>query len=104
VTVGRLIAFVLDVPWSAGLIELDEVWPADDDGDSDGPWVVSLGDRVRDSLAGIDDVRLPQLAVWWSQNEELSDPEFARSVLTDLVGLARRAATDGDHLYCWMRL
>jgi hypothetical protein len=106
-TVGRLVAFVLDLPFNAGLIEIDEIWRADDDEDSDGPWVVSLGDQVRDSLAGIDDLRLPHLAVWWSQTEELartSDPEFLRSILTDLVGLAHRAAIVGDHLYCWMCL
>jgi hypothetical protein len=106
VILGKLVAFVLRVPWKADLIEADEIWPADDGEDSDA-WVVSLGDRVRDCLAGIDDARLPQVAVWWSQIEELAgtaDLGFMRSVLADLVGLARRAATVGDHLYCWMSL
>ncbi|MFC5006149.1 hypothetical protein ACFPIJ_51070 [Dactylosporangium cerinum] len=43
----------------------------------------------------------------WSAIEELSryaDPEFLQVVLADLVGLARRAALAGDHLYCWVCL
>ena len=106
VTVGKLVASILDVPWHPGLVDTDEIWPMDNDEDGEGPVVLSLADDVRDVLAGIDDPRLPQLATRWSQIDEVarSDPDFIRSVLTDLVGLARRAATAGDHLYCWVSL
>ena len=107
VTLGQLVALILDVAWTPGLAGGNEVWPADGDEDSEGPWVVSLGDLARDALAGIDDRQLPELALSWSTVEELSrytDREFLQTVLADLVGLSRRAATAGDHLCCWVCL
>jgi hypothetical protein len=104
VTLGQLVALILGVAWTPDLVAGDAVWPADVDEDDEGPWVVSLGDLVRDALAALDDAQLPQFVLAWSAIEELSryaDPEFLQLVLADLVGLARRAALAGDHLYCW---
>jgi hypothetical protein len=104
VTLGKLVALILGVAWTPDLVAGNVIWPADVDEDDEGPWVVSLGDPARDALAALDDAQLPQLVPAWSAIEELSqyaDSEFLQTVLADLVGLARRAALAGDHLYCW---
>jgi hypothetical protein len=110
VTLGQLIAMILDVEWESDLANGDLVWPAgESDEDDDGPWVQAVNQRARDALAGVDDARLPELAERWAGIEELraDSPEAVeglRAVATDLVGLARRARAAGDQLYCWMSL
>ncbi|MDG4785246.1 hypothetical protein O7626_04740 [Micromonospora sp. WMMD1102] len=108
VVLGRLVGFVLEEPWQPDLVPADLVWPAPeqtDGGDRDGPWVLTVGERARDALAGVTAERVPGLAVQWIGIEELRDfgpdLEMAESVLTDLAGLARAARSEGDSLYCW---
>ena len=69
--------------------------------------LVSVAVEARDALAGADDRRLVELAVRWSQVEEMTgdhdDSNMLVGVLEDLRGLARRASEKGDRLYCWVR-
>jgi hypothetical protein len=111
VVIGQLVSFALDVPWSPELLDAKLVWPADaaQDEEDEGPWVVVLAERARDALDEIADDRLPELAARWSHIEELSRyddvrPDTMLPVLTQLVGLARRARGAGEALYCWMSL
>jgi hypothetical protein len=73
VTLGKLVAFVLNIRWAVDLMEEEAVWPAEADTDEayEGPWVTALGDRARDALADVADTQLPPLAAWWVQIEEL---------------------------------
>ena len=109
VILGRLVAFASGREWSPGLIEDRLVWPegGEQDVTHEGPWVVVLGDRVRDVLADIAAGRVPELAERWATTEELgrfADPEFLRGVVSDLAALAVRARANGESLYCWMCL
>lgn len=105
VTLGKLIAMILDVAWSSDLADGPLVWPAgEQDEDDDGPWVQAVDQRTRDALAGVDDARLPELAERWAGIGSPDEVEDLRTVATDLVGLARRAQAAGDQLYCWVSL
>ncbi|NBE84126.1 hypothetical protein [Micromonospora rubida] len=108
VVLGQAVSLALDVPWAVDLVGDRLIWPdaAAAQAEHDGPWVVRLGDRVRDVLAAVAEDRLPALADRWSRIEELSwgEPAGMLPVLRLLVGLARRAQASGQHLYCWMSL
>ncbi|MEU8016633.1 hypothetical protein AB0B74_11795 [Micromonospora parva] len=111
VVLGQVVSFALDVPWDADLTGERLMWPAaaGQDLEYEGPWVVVLSERARDALAQIPDDRLPDLADRWSRIEELShysdtQPELMLSRLREFVGLARRARTNGDSIYCWICL
>ncbi|MEU7928884.1 hypothetical protein [Micromonospora sp. NPDC049107] len=111
VVLGQVVSFALDVPWKADLVGERLVWPegAGEDREYEGPWVVVLSDRTRDVLAEIPDDRLPGLAEQWSHIEELSRysdvrPEVMLSRLREFVGLARRARTNEESIYCWICL
>ncbi|GAA4470610.1 hypothetical protein [Phytohabitans houttuyneae] len=107
VTLGKLVALILDVEWDTDISGGDLVWPPGDPGA--GPWVQAIHTSARDALAGVDDARLPELAERWAAIEELAidDPEgidILRDGMTRLVALARRARAAGDQLYCWISL
>ncbi|MEV1112819.1 hypothetical protein AB0I95_29855 [Micromonospora sp. NPDC049751] len=111
VVLGQVVSFALDVPWEPNLVGERLIWPdgAAEDREYEGPWVVVLSDRTRDVLAEIPDDQLPGLAERWSHIEELSQysdtgPEAMLSRLREFVGLARRARTNGEHIYCWICL
>ncbi|MEV0723876.1 hypothetical protein AB0I37_13975 [Micromonospora purpureochromogenes] len=111
VVLGKVVSFALDVPWAADLIGERFIWPsgAGEDPEYEGPWVVVLSERARDALAEISDDRLPGLADRWSHIEELShysdtQPEVMLSRLREFAGLARRARTSGESIYCWICL
>ncbi|MFU8873523.1 hypothetical protein [Micromonospora sp. SL4-19] len=111
VVLGKVVSFALDVPWATDLIGERLIWPdgAGEDPEYEGPWVVVLSERARDALAEIPDDRLPGLAERWSHIEELSyysdtQPEVMLPRLRELVGLARRARTSGESIYCWICL
>ncbi|MEV4480358.1 hypothetical protein [Micromonospora coxensis] len=111
VVLGKVVSFALDVPWATDLIGDRLVWPdgVGEDPAYEGPWVVVLSGRARDALAEIPDDRLPDLAERWSHIEELSyysdtQPKVMLSRLREFVGLARRARTSGDSIYCWICL
>ncbi|WP_067816315.1 hypothetical protein [Actinomadura kijaniata] len=119
VMLGQLVALVREVPWDSDLVRVDLVWPesepdAADAGDlaEDSPWnsgvtVEELDDGLRDDLAAVPDAELPALAGRWARIERTdeltddADPEALAALLAQLVGLARRARDDGDHLYSW---
>ncbi|MEW2380263.1 hypothetical protein AB0883_29735 [Micromonospora sp. NPDC047812] len=111
VVLGKVVSFALDAPWDAHLIGERLIWPdgAGEDPEFEGPWVVVLSERARDALAEIPDDRMPGLADRWSHIEELShysdmQPEVMLSRLREFVGLARRARTSGESIYCWICL
>jgi hypothetical protein len=109
VVLGQLIAFATDQPWSPELIGDRLIWPEDGEQDAqyDGPWVVVLDDQVRDTLAGIPPQRLSELAEHrpgLAPFTGAASPADLRSAADVLVGLAARARTAGESLYCWMGL
>ncbi|GAB3835654.1 hypothetical protein [Dactylosporangium cerinum] len=109
VVLGKVLRFALDAAWDVDPVGERHVWPdgADQDEEYEGPWVSTLSERARDTLAEIPDDRLPSLAHRWSRIEEWShfseypEPEYMLSVLEKLVRLARRARMNGERLYCW---
>jgi hypothetical protein len=69
-----------------------------------GRLVVRLTGELQAALSHADDARLAVVAVPWSQTEEFwgqGDPADAASWLGELAGLARRATTRRERLYCW---
>jgi hypothetical protein len=122
VVLGQLVAFIRKVPWEPNIVNMTTVWPPPESApktqaaydklpeDSQwkaGPWLEELDLQVRDTLASVDDKRLPTLAAQWSAIEEFggnSDIEVSRRLILDLNRLARDAREHGDLLYCWMCL
>ncbi|MEZ7130465.1 hypothetical protein ACBR40_34475 [Nonomuraea sp. AD125B] len=121
VILARLIGFIRGVPWSVDLVEMAEIYPpsegaptTDEEWDAlpedspylDGPGIEELSVSVRDTLADVDDERLPALARQWAEIEEFStwsiDDGHLLSLIEAFVGLARRAKKDDQLLYCWM--
>lgn len=92
------------------------VWPttpppgrngtADDDSWLTGPWVSQLPETTRDLLAGTADADLPAVVTRWVRSEELegATADDMLSLLTELVGLARRARDNDESLFCWICL
>jgi hypothetical protein len=118
VVLGKLVAFIRGVPWGVRVLSIAVVWPSgpkpvtkqefdqlpEDSPWRHGPWLHELDKEARDTLASVDNARMPELAVMWANIEELKGYVSIESMLTlidDLVGLARRARDAGDHLYCW---
>jgi hypothetical protein len=102
VTLGQLLAFVRGVTWNPELVEADQLARAADRQ----AWVERLGELARDGLADAADEALPEIVVKWSQAEDFCLPEQADgaqllALVTDLVGLARRARAADQLLYCW---
>jgi hypothetical protein len=122
VILGRLVAFIGEVDFSADLVDTvplyplpegapqsDEEWDAlpEDSPYLEGPGIDELPVNARDLLAGADDSRLPAVAERWAKIEEFSyfssvDGGYTLSLVEELVGLARRAKKDDQMLYCWM--
>ncbi|BAJ31920.1 MULTISPECIES: hypothetical protein [Kitasatospora] len=86
-------------PWHpeapAKAVDFEDPWMT-------GPWVVELPDETRDTLAGIDRKRLPQLTTLWGRTDEMKGVERVElmRLIHQLGVLARRAKQDGQHLYC----
>ncbi|MFC7330738.1 hypothetical protein [Marinactinospora rubrisoli] len=118
VVLGRLVALVRDTPWHTGLVDGTVVWPAggypadwervpENSPWVTGPWIEELGPAARDTLAGIDNARIADLAARWARIEEFdrqAEPFALQSFLERLVLLARRARAAGEKLYCWSSL
>jgi hypothetical protein len=105
VTLARLVALARGVPWQSRLVETPLLWSGSDEG----PWLMSLDDAARDTLARIDAGRLPELSARWGQIEELAPREPLPAdqmvpVIEEISDLARRAREAGEHLYCWCSL
>ena len=67
--------------------------------------VLTVTDTLRDALAAASAERLAELAVPWSQTEELGgqgEPEILSTFLTSLAGLARHAQEQHERMYCWV--
>lgn len=118
VVMGKLLALVRGVEWSVGLYDSVVVWPtgpqprAAEDYSEDspwvtGPWVQDLGTAFPDSIAAVDDSRLPEISSTWQSIEELQGWDasaWALGVVGNVVELARRARAAGESIYCWMCL
>ncbi|HUR04870.1 MAG TPA: hypothetical protein VM347_20160 [Nonomuraea sp.] len=120
VILARLIGFIRSVPWSSDLVDVvtlyppregapttDEKWDAlpEDSPYLDGPGIEELSISVRDTLADVDDERLPELARQWTGIEKFRgrvDSDYLLSLIEALVGLARRAKKEDQLLYCWV--
>jgi hypothetical protein len=66
--------------------------------------VLTVTDGIQAALAAASDDELAEVAVPWSQTEELkgAEPENLAGLLQELAGLARRAADRNERLYCWV--
>ncbi|WP_052423114.1 hypothetical protein [Nonomuraea candida] len=110
VILGQLVALVRDVPYSLDLVRTVTVYPPPEDAPAtteewealpedspykEGPGIEELPADVRDTLAGIPDGRLDELAERWERIEEFADVPpaggYLREVITGLRGLAQRA-------------
>jgi hypothetical protein len=71
-------------------------------------FVVSLTDTLTAALASASRDDLVRFAEPWSKTDELQQigisVEFTAGVLEALAGLAQRARTSGQRLYCWWAL
>ncbi|MEU5867381.1 hypothetical protein ABZ815_39850 [Nonomuraea sp. NPDC047529] len=57
---------------------------------------------ARDTLAEVDDARLPEVAQKWLNEHPFGlDDEHALDLVRELVALARRAKESDRLLYCW---
>lgn len=104
VALGKLVGFVRGVPWSLDIVSTTCLWPPRWTDAEEG--VEELDEQVRDVLASVDDGSVPELAARWAGIEEFryfsdSDSDWARSLVQDLVGLARRAKGADERLYCF---
>lgn len=66
--------------------------------------VLTLTDSLRDALAHASDAALAQVAVPWARTGEFNgqaNEESLAADLRELAGLARRALSSDQHLYCW---
>lgn len=121
VAFGQLVALIRGVPWTPDTIGSELLWPAaapiptrveemgalpSESPWVTGPWLVELDERTRDTLAGLEDDRHPQIAAQWARIEEFepycsNDAGHLLTLVTELTALARRARTADDRLYCW---
>lgn len=114
VVFGQLIAIIDGREWDPGTVTSLSIWPGpqptreewnalpEDSPWHTGPWLEQLGDGVRDSLAALDDSRLPQVvAAWIASGEIESDPAHLQAFVKRFVALAQRAQAADEHLYCW---
>ncbi|TDE38825.1 hypothetical protein E1295_33255 [Nonomuraea mesophila] len=117
-----LVALVLGEPYSVDLIGLTYLYPPPEGAPKsleeaealpegspylEGPGIAEFAVRVRDALADVEDERLWELAVSWSESESYerhSDvgPHDLMPVIEEFVGLARRAKEHDQQLYCYM--
>ncbi|MGW2895993.1 hypothetical protein ACWDAO_15565 [Streptomyces sp. NPDC001212] len=72
------------------------------------PFVVSVSDTLIDALITATQNDLVRFAELWSMTDELQQlgisVEVTASLLKNLAGLAHRARSNGQSLYCWWTL
>ncbi|AEG43997.1 hypothetical protein [Isoptericola variabilis] len=75
-------------------------------GGDEGPWVVTVSDRLVADLAACPPTALTDVAVRWSGTPELAavPPDAVLPAVHALAGLAARAIEARHGLYCWTRL
>ncbi len=103
VALGKLVGFVRGLDWSVDLVGSGLLWSGSED---EGPWLISIDDGTRDSLASVPVAQMPELSARWGQIEEWAGSEPLPEdqlvpVIEEITGLARRARDAGAHLYCW---
>jgi hypothetical protein len=121
VVLGQLVAFAGQVDYSLELVEMVVLYPppegapqSDEELDAlpegspylEGPGIMELSAKTRDTLASVNDARLPMLAEQWAAIDEFSHftddgDGYLLSLTKELVGLARRARDNDQQLYCW---
>jgi hypothetical protein len=119
VALGHLVALIRESPWSPETIGARLLFPppktkpaSQDAYDRlpesspwrEGPWLEELDVETRNTLAAVDDARLPALVAQWETLEALGqfdDPSSLLPLLEDLVALARKARGANAQLYCW---
>jgi len=57
VTLGKLVGLVRGVPWDVNLVQSPLLWSLDEQG----PWLMSIADGARDTLASIEAERFAEL-------------------------------------------
>ncbi|MGW6500017.1 hypothetical protein [Nonomuraea angiospora] len=115
VILGQLIALAREIPYGLDVVRTATVYPPpegapatveewealpEDSPYKEGPVIEELPADVRDTLAGIPESRLGELAERWGQIEEFAGFPPALRVLAELRDLARRAREEGEMLYC----
>ncbi|MEU4323659.1 hypothetical protein [Nonomuraea dietziae] len=119
VILGQLVALIRDVPYDLDLVRTITLYPPPEGGprsleewealpeDSpykEGPGIEELSADVRDSLAGVPDARLADLAERWGQIEEFfgrPDEGYLTTLMGELRELAQRAQAEDQMIYCW---
>ncbi|MEV4059894.1 hypothetical protein [Nonomuraea dietziae] len=119
VILGQLVALIRDVPYDLDLVRTITLYPPPEGGpksleewealpeDSpykEGPGIEELPADVRDSLAGVSDARLADLAERWGQIEEFfgrPDERYLTTLMGELRDLAQRARAEDQMMYCW---
>ncbi|MCU1643813.1 MAG: hypothetical protein JWN03_4088 [Nocardia sp.] len=75
-----------------------------------GPWVVTVTETLRESLADADESTIERTAAIWARGQEFSCndilclAESLAKFLFDFAALAREAKAESRQLYCWMSL
>jgi hypothetical protein len=101
VILGVLVALARDVDWDPDLTATTLISPDN----SDGPWISTIGDDARDTLASIEPSRQEQLATNWAAAEEfggLVSVEDCAAMIAELASLAGEAVAAKQRLYCWI--
>lgn len=104
VVFGQLVAIIRGVPWHPRLVESRPVWP--DVPEEAEAWVFELDDAARDSVAGVPESAVDEVAQAWARTDELAglSVEHLRELVGELAELAREARDRGERLYCWCSL
>jgi hypothetical protein len=110
----ELIAVIKRVPVSLELVKETWVWPttppseperrAEDDPWVTGPWVTQFDADIRDTLAGVDDAELPDIAARWGRTFGVEPEALLLDTVEHLVRFAREARSNDEQLYCWISL
>ncbi|MEU6789651.1 hypothetical protein ABZ912_61635 [Nonomuraea angiospora] len=119
VVLGQLVALAREIPYGPDLVWTATVHPppegapatieewealAEDSPYKEGPGIEELPADVRDTLAGIPEGRLGELAERWGRIEEFAGfppaDGFLPQVLTELRDLAQRAQQEDEMIYC----
>ncbi|MFE1837818.1 hypothetical protein [Streptomyces sviceus] len=86
------------------LVEADEPRLVADQAD-DGCFVLAISPRLSAALAEAERSELTDVAVAWSfqraEDGEVTAPEIAEVILSDLAALVSSARRQGQNVYCW---
>lgn len=112
---AELIAVIRRVPTSQHLVGRATVWPTtpvpafeeftEDDPWVTGPWVREFDTGVRDTLAGVPERDIPEVATRWGRTPAVracgAGPGDLRAIVEQLVAFARRARAHDERIYSW---